>query len=60
MAFAETRVQVAPLPLAEQDNVVWPATEQLMEQPEDKVGPRVAIGASGVLVCENTGAPMIM
>ena len=57
--LAVTRVQLAPVPLAEHDNVVWPAIEQLIEQLDDEIGPVFATGASGVLVCENAGTPAI-
>jgi len=53
MEFAAARVHVAPVPLAEQDRVVWPASVQLTEQLDEATTPRFSSDGCGVALCEN-------
>lgn len=55
MEFAVERVHVAPVPLAEQDKVVWPAIVQLTEQLDEETTPRCSSGGAGVALCANAG-----
>jgi hypothetical protein len=55
MADATARVHVAPVPLAEQDKVVWPEIVQLTEQLDEATTPRFSSRGSGVALCENAG-----
>jgi hypothetical protein len=55
MANATARVHVAPIPLAEQDKVVWPEIVQLTEQLDEATTPRFSSRGSGVALCENAG-----